>query len=165
MMGKGNLIAEPGKQEMTYTRTFDAPPELVYRAFTEPELYRQWLGPKSLTMTIEQMDVRPGGSWRYIHSDGQGGDYGFHGVYHAVEPNRRLVDTFEFEGMPGHVSLEEATFKPQGNGTKLTIHSVYQSVADRDGMVSSGMEGGMSEGFEKLDELLKQLQAGKVPAR
>ena len=164
-MGQSNLIAEPGKQEITYTRTFAAPPELVYRAFTEPELYRQWLGPKRLVMTIKQMDVRPGGSWRYIHSDEQGNEYGFHGVYHTVEPNRRLVDTFEFEGMPGHVSLEEATFEPQDGGTKLTIHSVYQSVADRDGMVGSGMEGGMNEGFAKLDALLKELQPGKVPAR
>jgi uncharacterized protein YndB with AHSA1/START domain len=164
-MGKTNLIAESGKQEFTITRTFDAPPELVYRAFTEQELYRQWLGPRRLIMTIKQMDVRPGGSWRYIHSDDQGNEYGFHGVYHTVEANRRLVDTFEFEGYPGHVSLEEALFEASGDGTKLTVHAVYQSVADRDGMMQSGMESGMNEGFDRLDELLKELQAGRVPAR
>jgi uncharacterized protein YndB with AHSA1/START domain len=164
-MGKTNLIVEPGKQEIIATRTFDAPPELVYRAYTEPDLVRQWLGPRRLTMTITQMDVRPGGSWHYVHTDAEGHEYGFHGVYHTVEANKRLVDTFEFEGVPGHVSLESATFARQDGKTKVTIHAVYQSVEDRDGMVGSGMEAGMNEGMDRLDEVLREPQKRKAPAR
>ena len=163
MMGKTNLIAEPGKQEITVTRVFDASPELLFKAFTDPDLYRQWLGPRNLTMTITQMDVKPGGLYRYIHRDTQGNEYGFHGVYHAVVASKRLVNTFEFEGMPGHVSLDTVTFEAQGGKTKLVMQSVFQSVEDRDGMLMSGMEDGMNDSLERLDEVLKELQRGRVP--
>lgn len=161
-MGKTNLIAEPGKQELFFTRVFDAPPELVFKAYTDPNLVKQWLGPRRLKMTVDKWDARPGGSYRYVHSDNEGNSYGFHGVFHQVDAPGRIVQTFEFEGMPGHVSLETATFEAQNGKTLLTGHSVFQSLADRDGMLASGMEGGMNEGMDKLDEILKELQKAGV---
>jgi uncharacterized protein YndB with AHSA1/START domain len=165
MMGKTNLIVEPGKQEIIATRVFDATPELVFRAYTEPDLLKQWLGPRRLTMTLCQMDVKSGGTWHFIHRDAEGNEYGFHGTFHAVVAPERIVRTFEFEGAPGHVSLETATFAVQDGKTKVTTHAVYQSVEDRDGMVGAGMESGMNEGLDQLDELLKTLKTAKVPVR
>ena len=157
MTGKTKVVAEPGKQEFFIIREFNAPRELVFNAFTDPKLYVQWLGPREMKMTLEKFEPRPGGMWRYTHTDPQGNRYKFHGVNHEVLPPELLIDTFEFEGMPekGHVSLEWARFKElPGGRTELTIHSVFQSVADRDGMAASGMEQGISESFERLDELL-----------
>ena len=156
-MGKTDLIAEPGKQEFTVTRVVDAPPELVFKAHTDPALLARWLRPKGYTMTVNEMDARAGGSWRFVHSDREGHAYGFHGVHHTVTPGR-IDRTFEFEGWPGHVSLETLTLAAQDGKTKMTVHAVYQSVADRDGMIASDMEEGMSESFSLLDALLKELQ-------
>ena len=100
-MSKMNLIAEPGKQEIIITRLFDAPRELVFKAYTDPNLIPQWWGPKNLTTTVNKMDVREGGVWRFVQRDGEGNEYAFHGVYHAIASPERLVYTFEFEGMPG----------------------------------------------------------------
>ena len=164
-MGKTNLIVEPGKQEVIFTRVFDAPPELVFKAYTDPDLLRQWLGPRALTMTEIQQDLKPGGTWRFVHRDAEGHTFGFHGVFHTVTAPQQIVRTFEFEGVPGHVLLETATFEEQDGKTKLTGQSVFQSVEDRDGMVSSGMESGMNEGMDRLDELLKEYQKGGVRVR
>ena len=156
---KTKVISEPGKQEFFITREFDAPRELVFKAFTDPQLYVQWLGPRQMKMTLEKFEPRAGGMWRYKHVDENGNEYGFHGVNHEVLSPELLIDTFEFEGLPekGHVSLETARFEElQGGRTKLTIHSVFQTVADRDGMVGSGMEQGISESFERLDEILSK---------
>lgn len=123
-MTKTNLIAEPGKQEIIITREFDAPRELVFKAFTDPKLYIQWLGPRDLTMTLEKFEPRPGGMWRYIHKDQDGNEFGFHGVYHEVTAPERIIGTFEFEGLPekGHVMLETARFEALPDGrTRLTI--------------------------------------------
>ena len=158
------VTAEPGKQEFFITREFDAPRELVFKAFTDPELYVQWLGPRNMTMRLEKFEPRSGGVWRYTHQDPQGNVYGFHGVYHEVLPPERLIDTFEFEGLPesGHVTLETARFEAlPGGRTRFSAQVVCQSVADRDGMVASGMEQGMSEGFERLDELLEKMQSSQ----
>lgn len=158
------FIAESGKQEVTVIREFNAPRELVFKAFTDPSLYVKWLGPRGYSMKLEKFEPKTGGSWRYIHKDPNGVEFGFHGVYHEVSPPERLIDTFEFEGLPekGHVSLETATFEAlPDRKTKLTIHAVYLSVADRDGMVSSGMEGGMNDSFERLTELLAKLESGR----
>jgi uncharacterized protein YndB with AHSA1/START domain len=158
---KTKVVAEPGKQEFFITREFDVPRELVFKAFTDPKLYVEWLGPRRMKMTLEKFEPRPGGMWRYTHTDPDGNHYKFHGVNHEVHPPELLIDTFEFEGMPekGHVSLEWARFEELSGGrTKLTIHSVFQSVADRDGVVGGGMEQGISESFEKLDELLERTQ-------
>ncbi len=158
------VTAEPGKQELFITREFDAPRELVFKAYTDPELYVQWLGPRMMKMKLEKFEPRSGGMWRYIHIDPQGNEYGFHGVYHEVLPPERLIDTFEFEGLPesGHVTLETARFEAlPGGRTKFNAQVVFQSVADRDGMVASGMEEGMSEGFDRLDELLEKIRPGQ----
>ena len=156
------ITAEPGKQEIIITREFDAPRELVFKAFTDPELYVQWLGPRGLTMTLEKFEPRNGGSWRYIQKDADGNEYAFHGVIHEVLPPERIIDTFEFEGLPekGHVILEMARFEElPGSRTKLTSQSVFLSLADRDGMLQSGMEEGVNDSYERLDELLEKLQA------
>ncbi len=154
-MSKLNIIAEPGKQEIIMTRTFDAPRELVYRAYTDPRLIPQWWGPKSETTTVDQMDVRQGGSWRYIQRNDDGQEYAFRGVYHEVKAPERLVYTFEFEGMPGHVLLETVIFEEEGSKTKLTDQIVFQTIDDRDGMLKTGMEQGAAESMERLEKLLQ----------
>jgi uncharacterized protein YndB with AHSA1/START domain len=151
------ITAEPGKQEIIITREFDAPRKLVFKAFIDPELLVQWLGPRRLTMKLDRFEPKPGGSYRYIHLDEKGNQYGFHGVIHEVSTPERIIQTFEFEGLPekGHVSLDTARFETlPGNRTKVFFQSVFQSVADRDGMLQSGMEEGLNESHERLDELL-----------
>lgn len=153
------ISAEPGKQELFITREFDAPRELVFRAHTEPDLYVQWLGPHGYSMKLETFEPRSGGSWRYISGDDEGNEYAFHGVFHEVTPER-MIQTFEFEGLPetGHVVLETLKMEAlPGNRTRITIQSVFQSVEDRDGMIQSGMEIGVNDGYERLDDLLARL--------
>jgi uncharacterized protein YndB with AHSA1/START domain len=156
------IKAEPGKQELFITREFEAPRELVFRAFTDPELIVRWLGPRELKMRIDQFDCRSGGAYRYIHTDPAGNDYSFHGVIHDVTAAERIIQTFEFEGLPesGHVTLETTRFEAlTGNRTKVTVQSVFQSVADRDGMLQSGMERGVNDSHWRLDELF---EAGEI---
>ena len=150
-------VIEPGTHEMVLTRVLNAPLELVFKACTDPELVARWWGPRRLTSTIEALDVRPGGSWRIVQRDAIGNVYGFHGVFHDVVAPHRLVQTFEFEGAPGHVALQTSTFEETGGKTKLVRHSVFQSVADRDAMVSSGMRSGADESYERLEELLRDM--------
>ena len=157
MKNQTKITAEPGKQELFITREFEAPRELVFRAFCAPELLLQWLGPRDMTMEIDRLDNRTGGSYRFLHCNAGGNKFGFNGVIHEVAEPERLIRTFEFEGLPekGHVSLETATFEAlPGERTKLVIHSVFRSVADRDGMVMSGMERGVVDSHQRLDELL-----------
>lgn len=156
-MSATNFTVEPNSLQVIVTREFDAPRELLYRAFTDPEILVQWLGPRSLTMTIDRMEVRDGGNWRFIHRDADGGEYGFRGVFHGTPSPDGIVRTFEFEGMPGHVSLETATFEENGAKTLLRMNCVYQSIDDRDGMVQSGMESGLNDGMERLDEVIARL--------
>jgi len=154
------IKAEPGSQELFITREFEAPREIVFKAFTDPELIVQWLGPRELTMRVEKFEPKAGGSYRYIHTDPMGNDYGFHGVVHEVSVPERVIQTFEFEGLPekGHVTLETTRFEAlPGNRTKLTIQSVFQSVTDRDGMLQSGMERGVNDSHERLDELFAKV--------
>lgn len=132
----------------------------MFKAFIDPELYVKWVGPRELTMDLETFEPIEGGSWRYTSRDKQGNKYSFHGVNHEVLFPERLIGTFEFDGLPekGHVELDTARFEElPGGRTKLTVQAVYQSVVDRDGMVSSGMEKGVNEGYERLDELLETI--------
>jgi uncharacterized protein YndB with AHSA1/START domain len=153
---KLTIIAEPGKQEIIMTREFDAPRKLVFKAHTDPKLYVQWLGPHGYEMTLETFEPVSGGRYRYIHKNKDGNEFGFHGTFHEMSLDR-MIQTFEFEGYPGHVSLDCMTLEElPGNRTKATIHSVFQSVSDRDGMIESGMERGVTEGYERLDEILKK---------
>jgi uncharacterized protein YndB with AHSA1/START domain len=150
-----NLIAEPGKHEIIMARVFDAPRELVFKVITDPAYIPQWWGQRDSTTIVDKMDVRAGGLWRYVQRDQQGNEFAFHGVYHSISAPEQVIDTFEFEGMPGHVILETMTLEAQADGTtKVTVSSVFQSVADRDGMLSSGMESGANESYDRLAELL-----------
>jgi len=153
-----SIKAEPGKQEIFITREFDAPREIVFKAFTDPKLVARWLGPRDVTMQIEKFEPKSGGSYRYIHSRG-GHAFGFRGVVHEVSFPERIIQTFEFEGLPekGHVALETSRFEAlPGGRTRFTTQSVFQSVADRDGMMQSGMERGVNDSHERLDELFEK---------
>jgi uncharacterized protein YndB with AHSA1/START domain len=153
-----HLIAELGKQEILITRVFNAPPDVVFRVSTDPALIPRWWGPKRMVTTVDRMDVRSGGVWRFIQRDPEGNEYAFHGIYHEVTPPGRLVQTFEFEGMPGHALLEAVTFETRDGKTRLTDRLIFQNVADRDGMLQSGMEGGVSESHDRLDELVEKIR-------
>ncbi len=158
---KTKITAEPGKQEIVITREFDAPRELVFKACTDPKLIPQWWGPRYLSTQVDKMDVRPGGQWRFINRDAEGKEYAFHGVYHEVLAPERIIDTFEFERLPetGHVTLETMKLEELAGGrTRLTVQSVFQSVADRDGMLQGGMEEGVNDTYDRLAELLKQME-------
>lgn len=153
------VFAEPGKQEILITREFDAPRELVFKACTDPTLVPQWWGPRNLSTEVDTMDVRPGGKWRFINRDVEGIEYAFHGVYHEILAPERIIQTFEFEGLPetGHVTLETMKLEVlPGGRTRLSVQSVFQSVADRDGMLQSGMEEGLDDTYNRLAELLKK---------
>jgi uncharacterized protein YndB with AHSA1/START domain len=158
-MSKTQITAEPGTPLITITREFDAPRDLVFRAHTEPELLARWLGPRDLTMTIDRYDARDGGTWRYTQTDADGNAYGFHGVFHGDPTPDAIVQTFEFEGAAGHVSLETTTFTERDG--KTLMHSVlaFQAVEDRDAAIGAGMERGLHESFERLAELLDELPA------
>ena len=154
------ITAEPGKQELFITREFDAPRELVFKAHTDPELYAQWLGPRDLTTRFEMFEPVTGGRYRFIQTDQDGNEFAFHGVTHEMTAPERIIGTFEFEGLPepGHVILETTRFEAlPGNRTRIFSQSVFQSVADRDGMIQSGMEVGVVDGYERLDEILEEL--------
>ncbi|WP_168626771.1 SRPBCC family protein [Cryobacterium sp. BB307] len=148
------LDVPEGVPFIDFEREFDAPVEAVFRAHSDPELIKQWLGPRGYEMTVERFDFRTGGSYRYIHK-ANGEEYVFNGVFHVVRPNEFAIQTFEFEGYPDVVSIESMRFEDLGNGrTRLVGHSVYPTQEARDGMAASGMETGLSEGYERLDELL-----------
>jgi len=158
-MSELQVIAEPGVPQVITSRTFDAPRELVYRAFTEPELLVQWLGPRKYTMTMDRFDLRHGGTWRYLHADDAGNAFGFRGVFHGEPSPDGIVQTFEFEGAPGNVSMDTATFEEHDGKTTVRTNSVFQSVEARDAMVDAGMADGMREGYDRLDDLLAKLSA------
>jgi len=158
-MGQTQITTATGTQQIEIIREFAAPRELLFRAYTEPDLLVQWLGPRQYTMTIDHFEARDGGTWRYVHSDADGNEYGFHGVFHGTPSPEGIVQTFEFEGWPGRVSLERVTFEEQDGTTLVRTLSVYQSVADRDAMIESGMEQGLNEGYDRLDELIATLAA------
>jgi uncharacterized protein YndB with AHSA1/START domain len=159
-MGNTQITAEPGQAQIIITREFDAPRDLVFRAHTDPDLLVQWLGPRDLKMTIDVFDVRDGGRWRYVSTDAEGNEYGFHGVFHGTPTPDHTVQTFEFEGMPGHVALESLTLEERDGKTFVRTVSSFQSVEDRDGMIASGMEHGVRDSDARLEELLSKLQAG-----
>ena len=156
-MGKTRITAPPGQPFIDIERDFDAPRELVHRAYLDPELVTQWLGPRIYTMTIDRWDARDGGAYRYVHSNADG-SHAFHGVFHSMDIDN-MVQTFEYEGAPGHVSLDTQALIDLGDGrTRIKSHSVFMSVADRDQMVENGMGDGVEDGYNRLDELLGKLQ-------
>jgi len=161
-MAKTEFVIKPGTQEITMTRVFDAPRELVFKAMTDPNLIPKWWGPRDHWTKVDKMDVRPGGTWRFINGDSSGEEYGFHGVYHLVDAaNCVVVQTFEFEGAPGHVALETMRLEDLEGKTMMVQQSVFQSVEDRDAMVQSGMQTGATETNDRLAELLVELSKDK----
>ena len=148
------IEVDPHVPLVRITRTFDAPVEQVFRAHVEPELVVQWLGPRDLVMEVDHWDCRTGGSYRYEHTRGDD-RFGFHGSFHEVRPSGLIVQTFTFEGMPDGVALEKMTFEDLGDGrSRLVGTSLVDSFEDRDAFVASGMEHGVREGYERLDEVL-----------
>jgi uncharacterized protein YndB with AHSA1/START domain len=148
------IIVDPDVPLVRIVREFDASPEKVFRAHTDPDLLVQWLGPRDLTMSIDTFDCRTGGAYRYVNRRGEE-EYGFHGSFHEVRANELIVQTFTYEGVPDGVALEKMVFEDLGDGrTRLTATSLVDSFEARDAFVASGMEYGVREGYEKLDELL-----------
>jgi uncharacterized protein YndB with AHSA1/START domain len=153
------IKAEPGKQEFFIHREFEAPRELVFKAFTDPELLAQWLGISDFTCKVDQFEPGSGGKWRFIHAGKDGTEYGFHGVCHEETMPERIIQTFEFEGLKeeSYVVLQTARFESlPGKRTRALFQSVFQSVANRDHMLRSGMEKGMNDSHERLDELFEK---------
>jgi uncharacterized protein YndB with AHSA1/START domain len=147
-------VTTPSDREIRAERIFDAPRDRVYAAYTDPELIPQWYGPRGTTTVVDKMDVRVGGAWRFVMPSPDGSETAFRGTYREVTPPERIVQTFEWEGMPGHVAVETATFEDLGDRTKVTTVSLFHTPEERDGMLASGMERGMNETYARLDELL-----------
>ncbi|GAB3491272.1 SRPBCC family protein [Amycolatopsis cihanbeyliensis] len=149
------ITAQPGTPFVDIEREFEAPAARVFRAWTDPEALVHWLGPREMDMKVIEYDARPGGKYRYVHTDPDGAEFGFHGVFHEVTESERLVQTFEFEGAPGAPCLESLSFEDLGDRTRVRTHSVFTSVEARDMAVESGMERGITDSMERLDELLR----------
>jgi uncharacterized protein YndB with AHSA1/START domain len=148
------ITATPGGHEVVITREFRATRDRVFAAYINPQLVVQWMGPSTFTMAIDRWETVPGGKWRYVSTDPAGNDFGFHGVYHDVVTDERIVHTFEFEGAPGRVSLNVIRFEEAEGRTTVTSTAVFETIEDRDSMVRSGLENGAREGFERLASLL-----------
>ncbi|GGK17883.1 ATPase [Pilimelia terevasa] len=153
-MHQTEIITEPGQPTVEIRREFDAPRELVFRAHVDPALLPRWLGPRRLTTRIDRLEARDGGRWRFVHVEEDGTEYGFRGVYHGEPTVEGIIQTWEYEGAPGAVSLEYATFTEVDGRTLLRNFAVYRSVAERDALVASGMADGVEQGMERLTELL-----------
>lgn len=152
--GKNAIVAVPGTQVATLTRIIDAPPDRLFRAFTDPKLIPLWWGPSWLTTTVDTIDPKSGGSWRFVQHDAEGNEYAFHGVYHEVSPGR-IAQTSEWEGMPGHVQLEIAVLEDLHGKTRLMEKSLAESVEDARGMLESGMIEGWKETVDRLADLVE----------
>jgi uncharacterized protein YndB with AHSA1/START domain len=154
-------ITTPSDTEIRIERDFDAPRELVWDAYTDPDLLPEWLGPRELTLIVDEFDFRSGGSYRFTHRDAEGNEIVFFGEIREVEEPELIVRTFAWEGMPGKQSVERAEFEELDDGrTRLVIVSRFDSKEDRDGMLESGMDRGVNDSFERLDELFARRQAG-----
>ncbi len=157
-MGDTEIIIEPGKQDIVFKRTFDAPREIVFKALMDPSLIPSWWGPRKYETIVDAMEPRAGGRWRFINK-GPEGEFGFHGVYHEVTADR-VVQTTEFEGFPGSVGLETATLEERDGKTYMTAVSLAPSVEARDMIVQTGMEEGARETYDRLDEVIQGLVSG-----
>ena len=146
-------ITKPSDRQIRVERVFDASVDRVWRAFTDPKLVAQWWG-RGNTLVIERMEVERGGHWRYVEH-APDGIHGFEGRYREVTPQERIVRTFEWDGMPGYVIVESTELEDIGNGqTRVVTNSLFHTTEERDGMLSSGMEGGLNQSYEALDRLL-----------
>jgi uncharacterized protein YndB with AHSA1/START domain len=153
-------ITTPSDTEIRIERIFDAPRALVWEAYTDPELLPEWLGPRELAMTVDEFDLRPGGSYRFTHTDSDGNKFVFFGELREVEEPELIVRTFQWEGMPGKLSVERAEFEElDDGGTRIVVTSSFDSKEDRDGMLQSGMDRGVTDSYARLDELFARQQA------
>lgn len=150
-------ITTPADREIHVERVFAAPRDRVFAVYTDPELIPEWWGPHGTTTIVDRMDVRPGGGWRFVSRDSDGSETAFRGTYREIAPPERIVQTFEWEGMPGHVSVETATFEDLGDRTRVRTVSIFHTTEERDGMIASGMEGGLNETYDRLDAVLARL--------
>lgn len=158
-MSKNNLVVEREDLAFTMSRIFDAPRELVWKVCTDPEMIPKWWGPRQYTTVVDVMDLKVGGKWRYVQTDAEGNEHAFNGVFTEITPPERLAYTFEYEPMAGHVSTDTITFEEQPDGkTKLIARTTFNTIEDLEGMLQSGMEGGAVETWDRLEELLAQVQ-------
>ena len=156
--GKANVRKE-GDREIAVERTFEAPRDVVFRAFTDPELIPQWWGTRDTETVVAKMDVRAGGEWRFVSRDADGGETAFRGTFREVTPPERIAWTFEWEGMPGHVSVDITEFEDLGDRTRVRTRTLFHLPEERDGMLEAGMERGLQESYDRLDEVLARLAA------
>lgn len=154
MSNELTIHAPEGLPFIDFTREFDASVERVFQAHADPELVKKWNSPQGYEMDVAEHDFTTGGRYHYVHRDPQGNEYEFRGVFHTVRENEFAVQTFEFGGVPDEVSIETLTFESlPGGRTRLSGHATYPSLEDRDGILSSGMEHGMRDGYDKLEAL------------
>jgi uncharacterized protein YndB with AHSA1/START domain len=156
MTNPTQITAEAGHPFVDIVREFDAPIAAVFRAHTDPELFAQWTGPEQLSVDVQAFDAVTGGQWRYVSTDPAGGTYGFRGVFHTVEAEALIIQTFEFDGAPGQVSMSVARFEETPTGTRISTHTIFPSIESRDGMVATGMEHGATESYRRLEALLER---------
>lgn len=148
------VVSTPSDLVIELVRVFDAPRELVWRAMTEAELLAKWWGQRNSITIVDQLDLRPGGTWRFVQRTPEGTEYGFRGEFREILPPERLVWTFEFEPMLGHLVVDTLTLEDLDERTRLRSISRFDSVEDRNGMINSGMEAGAAESYDRLEELL-----------
>jgi uncharacterized protein YndB with AHSA1/START domain len=154
-MGENNLVVERDQLAFTMSRIFDAPRERIWQIYCDPDLIPSWWGPSYLTTTVDKMDLKVGGAWRFVQKDTEGNVHAFNGIYKEIKPPERLVYTFEYEPMAGHISTDTIVLEALPNGrTLLTARTTFNSLEDLEGMLQSGMEGGAVETWDRLEALL-----------
>ena len=151
-------VTTPTDREIVMTRILDAPRDLVFEAHSSCEHMSHWWGPRRYEIASCEMDFRPGGAWRIVHR-GEGQEFGFRGEFREIRRPELITWTFEFEGMPGHVSVQTLTLEEHDGKTTLTSRVLFDSIEDRDGMINSGMESGAAESMDRLEEYLLELRS------
>jgi uncharacterized protein YndB with AHSA1/START domain len=149
-----STVTLPAEREIHVERVFDAPRERLFAAYTDPELIPRWWGPRGTTTIVDELDAKTGGRWQFRMRNEDGSETVFRGVFREVAAPERIVQTFEWDGMPGHVSVDTASFEDLGDRTRVVSTSIFHTGEERDGMLDSGMERGMNETYARLDELL-----------
>ena len=152
-------VTKPSDREIRTERVFDAPRDRVWAVWTDPELVPEWYGSRDGETVVDTMDVRVGGHWRFVMRNPDGSETAFRGTYREITAPELLEQTFEWEGMPGHVAVERTEFEAVGDRTKVTTLTLFHTTEERDGMLDSGMEVGMNETYARLDELLARRAA------
>lgn len=151
-------VTTPSEHEILFTRTFDAPRTVVFSVMTDAAHVPHWWGRRGHETSVERLDLRPGGAWRFVQRAPDGREFAFRGEYREVVPPSRLVYTFEYEGNPGRVSIATLTFDERGGKTTLTNRLVFEDVEQRDAAIEAGMQGGASESMDKLEARIRELQ-------